>query len=454
MQNVDQRGHWGSKIGFILAAAGSAVGLGNIWRFPYITGENGGAAFVVVYLACVFLIGFPLLINELAIGRASGKDAVGAFRATRPGTPFVITGFLCIACCFLVLTYYGVIAGWTIGYAVASLAKTHIAFEEFAANPVYSIILLGVFILMTVVIVERGIQSGIEKWSKVLMPLLLVMVLAVIVRSVTLPGAWKGIEYYMKPNFSKIHATVVLKALGQAFFSLSVGWGLMITYGSYMEKRQSIVASAFWVVFMDTLVALLGGFMVFPAVFAFGKAPDSGTGLTFITLPSVFEQMPAGALVGFMFFCLLTIAALTSSISMLEVPVSYLVDEYKKPRRIAAWAVGILAFLVGIPSALSSGACKWLTHIKVFGHEGLMDILDFFVGTAVIVLIAFLCSVYVGWVWKPKAAVEEISQGAPGFTKPLIGGITMAHIWVLFVKFICPVVIAIVFLNIFGVSLF
>lgn len=449
------RGQWSSKLGFILAAAGSAIGLGNIWRFPYMTGENGGAAFVVVYLACVFLVGVPLMFNELALGRASGRNPIGAFTATMPGTPFVVTGVLCLLCCFLVLSYYSVIAGWTIGYAWNSLAHKSVAFERFAADPGTVLPLFALFLLLTILIVQGGVQKGIERWSKVLMPLLLLMCLVVILRSVTLPGAGAGIEYYLKPDFSKINMRVVMAALGQAFFSLSVGWGLMITYGSYMSKRENIVQCGFWVAMADTAVALLGGFMVFPAVFAFGKAPDAGTALTFKTLPEVFAQMPAGGIVGCVFFLLLTVAALTSSISMLEVPVSYFIDSGKARRKVAAWAVGGLAFLIGIPSALSTGANEWLTHgITFAGKTGFLDVMDYIAGTVVIALIALLCSLYVGWVWKTPNAIKEIEQGAPGFTRPLLGGISQAKVWAVFVQIICPAIVLVVLLNMLGLHLF
>jgi neurotransmitter:Na+ symporter, NSS family len=447
MQSPEQRGQWSSRTGFILAAAGSAVGLGNIWRFPYLTGENGGAAFVVVYLACVFLIGVPLLYCELALGRSSGRNPVGAFQATRPKTPFIITGVFCLMVCFFVLSYYGVIAGWTIGYAVASISQKHLVFAEFAADPLYVIGLFGVFIFLTVLIVQAGVQKGIERWSKVLMPLLFLMILAVILRSVTLEGAAEGVVYYLSPDFSKIDGKVMLRALGQAFFSLSVGWGLMITYGSYLPKSQNMITNGFWVAFVDTTIALLAGFMIFPAVFAFGLQPDAGTSLTFATLPSVFEQMPYGLLIGAIFFLLLTIAALTSSISMLEVPISYLVDEKDAQRKAAAWIVGIGAFVIGVPSALSNGAVPWLTNLSFMGQTGFLSIMDYVFGTLLIVVITFLVSVYVGWVWGPKAAIREIEQGAPDFNKPFLAGISQASIWVFFIRFICPTVILVVFGN-------
>ncbi len=366
----DNRGQWGSKIGFILAAAGSAVGLGNIWRFPYVTGENGGAAFVVIYLACVLFIGLPLMWAELAFGRLTGKNPVDAFRDTgeaknvwlyKYGAPAV--GWLCLAACFCVLSYYGVIAGWTIGYIYNTVAQAGMEFKSFSANPNWVIPLFAVFIGGTIYIVQAGIEKGIEKWSKILMPLLLGLVFVVIIRSLTLEGASEGIKWYLSPDFSVIDGKVVLAALGQAFFSLSVGWGLMITYGSYMPKSQNIVSNGFWVALMDTGVALLGGLMVIPAVFALGFPVDAGPTLTFETLPAVFEKMPFGIVVGGLFFLLLTVAALTSSISMLEVPVSYFVDGKRATRKKAAIMVGIVAFAVGLPSALSFGGSDAFSKI-------------------------------------------------------------------------------------------
>ncbi|MBL69052.1 MAG: hypothetical protein CMO74_11480 [Verrucomicrobiales bacterium] len=366
----ENRGQWGSKIGFILAAAGSAVGLGNIWRFPYVTGENGGAAFVVIYLACVLFIGLPLMWAELTLGRLTGKNPVDAFRDTgeakdvwlyKYGAPAV--GWLCLAACFCVLSYYGVIAGWTIGFIYNTVAQAGMEFKSFSANPNWVIPLFAVFIGGTIYIVQAGIERGIEKWSKILMPLLLGLVFVVIIRSLTLEGASEGIKWYLSPDFSVIDGKVVLAALGQAFFSLSVGWGLMITYGSYMPKSQNIVSNGFWVALMDTGVALLGGLMVIPAVFALGFPVDAGPTLTFETLPAVFEKMPFGIVVGGLFFLLLTVAALTSSISMLEVPVSYFVDGKRATRKKAAVLVGIVAFAVGLPSALSFGGSDAFSKI-------------------------------------------------------------------------------------------
>ena len=446
----DDRGQWGSKLGFIMAAAGSAVGLGNIWRFPYVTGENGGAAFVLVYLVCVFLIGVPLLYVELALGRASGRNPVGAFQKTKPGTPFMFTGILCLMACFFVLTYYGVIAGWTISFAWSQITQTPLVFSEYIAKPGTVLPVFAGFIALTIWIVSAGVEKGIEKWSKILMPVLFVMMLVIIVRSLTLEGASKGISYYLNPDFSKIDGKVVLMALGQAFFSLSVGWGLMITYGSYMPKSQNIVSNGLWVASADTLVAILAGFMVFPAVFAFGMDPGAGPGLTFVTLPKVFAQMTAGWVFGAIFFCLLSVAAVTSSISMLEVPVSYFVDDKPKARKKAAIIVGIFAFLIGIPSAMANGGSEFFSNMELMGKTGFLDIMDQVFGTLCLIVISLSLSIYVGWIWKTEPAVKEISEGCPWFTQPMVAGISPAQIWAFFVKYICPVVISLVLVNALG----
>lgn len=267
---TENRGQWGSKFGFIMAAAGSAVGLGNIWRFPYLTGENGGAAFVFVYIVCVVFVGAPMLINEIAIGRLTGKNPVGAFRSLGANKVWTfLAGFLPLIVTFVVLSYYSTIAGWTVGYIYTSLLSLKISFVEFIANPYYVVPLSAFVILATAWIVLGGVSGGIEKATKIMMPALFVLLIIVIVRSVTLPGASKGIEYYLVPDFSKINGKVILDALTQVFFSLGIGWGMMITYGSYLPKNQNIISSSLWVGAMDTSVALLAGLMVFPAVFAF-----------------------------------------------------------------------------------------------------------------------------------------------------------------------------------------
>lgn len=449
------RGQFGSKFGFIMAAAGSAVGLGNIWRFPYLTGENGGGAFVFIYLCCVLAIGIPLLFNEIALGRLTGKNPIGAFKDTGSNKFWVIGAVLALCVSFFVTSYYGVIAGWTIGYIYTSLMGVELSFAEFTANPMIILPLFIGFIGLNLLIVTKDIAKGIEKASKILMPILFVLVLVVIIRGVTLEGASAGLRYFLVPDFSKINASTFLKALSQCFFSMSIGWGIMITYGSYLSKNESIVKSALWIGVLDTTVALMGGLMIFPAVFAFGMEPNQGPTLVFQILPQIFSEMPGGNIVGAFFFLLLCIAALTSTISMIEVPGSWLIDEKKWSRKKAAWAVAIAAIVVGIPSALSKGANDTLTNMSI-QFSGLtitsfMDIMDFIWGSFFIIIVSLFVCLYVGWVIKPAKIIAELSEGTPAFNTAKIGGITAAQLWSFFLRFVCPLVIIIVILNQFNV---
>jgi neurotransmitter:Na+ symporter, NSS family len=445
------RGQWGSSLGFIMAAAGSAVGLGNIWRFPYLTGENGGGAFVFVYLICVLLIGLPLLLNEIALGRISGKNPIGAIRETGGNKFWQLAGVLCILVCFCVLSYYSVIAGWTIGYIFTELINIPVDFADFQQTPMYVIPLCFAFILMTIAVVLGGISGGIEKAAKFLMPILFIIIIFIAGRAVTLEGAGAGIEYYLKPDFSKISGKVFLVALGQAFFSMSVGWGLMITFGSYLPKSSNIVQSSGWIAGMDTMVALMGGLMVFPALFALlpGKDPAGGPALVFEVLPKVFDAMPGGNVIGALFFLLLLVAALTSSISMLEVPVAYFIDEKKWSRKKAAWIIGIAAMVLSVPSALSSIEGNFFSTLSFrFGgveQLGFFSIMDFLFGTFAVVLICFMLALYTGWARKISDFANELALGAPSFKGPY------RTAWVFFIKWVCPIVIALVLLDTLGV---
>ena len=449
------RGQFGSKFGFIMAAAGSAVGLGNIWRFPYLTGENGGGAFVFIYLCCVLAIGIPLLFNEIALGRLTGKNPIGAFRDTGSNKFWIIGAILALCVSFFVTSYYGVIAGWTIGYIYTSLMGVELSFAEFTANPSIVIPLFIGFIGLNLLIVTKDIAKGIEKASKILMPVLFVLVLVVIIRGLTLEGASAGLRYFLVPDFSKINAATFLKALSQCFFSMSIGWGIMITYGSYLSKNESIVKSALWIGVLDTTVALMGGLMIFPAVFAFGMEPNQGPTLVFQILPHIFSEMPGGNIVGAFFFLLLCIAALTSTISMIEVPGSWLIDEKKWSRKKAAWAVAIAAIVFGIPSALSKGANDTLTNMSIqfsgMTITSFMDIMDFIWGSFFIVIVSLFVCLYVGWIIGPAKIIAELSEGTPSFSTAKFAGVTAAQVWSFFIRFICPLVIIIVILNQFNV---
>ncbi len=447
----EERGQFGSSLGFIMAAAGSAVGLGNIWRFPYLVGENGGGAFVFVYILCVLLIALPLLFNEIALGRKSGKNPIGAIRDTGGNKFWQLTGVLCVLVCFFVFSYYSVIAGWTVGYIITEIINVPVDFEVFVETPMYVIPLTFFFILITILIVLGGVSGGIEKASKFLMPVLFIIIIFIAGRSVTLEGAQAGIDYYLKPDFGKINATVILQALGQAFFSMSVGWGLMITFGSYLPKKANIIQSSGWIAGMDTSVALLGGLMVFPALFALlpGKDPAAGPALVFDVLPKVFAEMPGGNIIGALFFTLLMVAALTSTISMLEVPVAYLIDDRKWARKRATWTVGIGAMLLSVPSALSAIEGNFFADLSFsfLGNPlvGFFGIMDFIFGTFAVIVICLMLALYTGWASKISEYADELASGATYFKGFFRTG------WIFFIRYVCPIVIILLILNMIGV---
>lgn len=442
------RGQWTSKLGFVLAAAGSAIGLGNIWRFPYVTGQSGGAAFVVVYLLCIALICLPYLFAELTLGRHSQRNPVGAIKAIKSNTPWVLVGGLCVLTGVFILSYYGVIAGWAFGYIFKDIFTPTTDFGAYIATPSIVLPLFAVFMFLTILVVSGGVEHGIERWAKVLMPVLLVLMFVIIIRSVTLPGAGEGLEFYLRPDFSKVTGRVMLAALGQAFFSLSLGMGAMITYGSYLPKRENVLVAGGFVAIFDTLIALLAGFMIFPAVFAFGKDPASGPTLIFVILPEIFDAMPLGTLMSVLFFLLLSIAALTSTVSLLEVVVSYFVDEKSWSRKKAVWIIGALTFLVGIPSALSAGASERLSDMTWLVGEGgflgmrdYLSIMDAIWGNISLAFGALLISIFVGWIWGAKNAAYELQEGSN--LSP-----TGQKIWSFFIRFVCPIFIFYVLLNI------
>jgi len=439
-ESTTDRGEWSSKLGFILAAAGSAIGLGNIWRFPYVTGENGGAAFLVLYLISVVLLGVPVMVAELTIGRRGRKNPVGAFEAIKPGTRWKIVGYLGVVTGVFILSYYTVLAGYTFGYIFKTLFKNTTTFETFTANPALSISLLFIFSVLTVLVVHGGIKNGIERWAKILMPVLFILLVVLIIRSITLKGAEKGLVFYFKPDFSKVTGKTILAALGQAFFSLSLGMGAMITYGSYLSKKDNILTSGVYVAFFDTLIAVMAGLLIFPALFAMGMNPAGGAGLVFKVLPEIFQKIPGGNLVGAAFFLLLSIAALTSTISLLEVATAYLVDEKSILRRKAVWIVGFTAFILGIPSALSQGTVDWLKNLPLI-HRDFLSLMDWIFGNIMLALGALLIAVFVGWVWKINGAVEEIKSGYPGIVK-------YRHVLDFMLRYFCPVIIGILLVYI------
>ncbi|SFL36208.1 sodium-dependent transporter [Halanaerobium salsuginis] len=408
-----ERENWTSRLGFILAASGSAIGLGNIWRFPFVTGTNGGAIFILIYLAAITLLGYPILVSEMSLGRTTAKNPIGAFKKIAPNTGWPLVGALGVLSGFVILSYYSVVAGWGMSYIFKSLTFTANnnfpqLFEQHIGSLVQPIFWHGVFMLLTVVVIGAGIVNGIQKLVKYLMPILFIIIILLIFRSLTLNGAARGLSFYLKPDFSEITLQTFADAISQAFFTLSLGMGAMITYGSYLNKKESITESAVYVIIFDTLVALLAGFAIFPAVFSFGFDPASGPGLTFITLPAVFTKMPFGNFFSLIFFVLLTIAALTSSISMLEVVVAFLVDEYSWSRKKASYLVGLLIFLVGIPPLL--GYSK-LATINFLGMN-LLDSYDWITNTIFLPAGGILTAIFVGHIWGSKQAAIEANQNS------------------------------------------
>ena len=442
------RGEWSSKFGFILAAAGSAIGLGNIWRFPYVVGQNGGAAFVLLYLFFVIIIGLPYMFAEMALGRSTQRNPVGAIEALKPRSPWKLTGYLGLLTAFGILSFYGVIAGWTFGYIFKMLSGKTGGFAGFISDPLLVTFLFALFLSITALIVHGGVARGIERWSKILMPLLFVILLGLVVYAVTLKGASAGLTFYLKPDLTKITGSTMLAALGQAFFSLSLGMGLMITYGSYVSKKMNMVTSGFSIALFDTVIAIMAGLVIFPALFAMGKSPSAGPTLVFVVLPELFSMMPGGLVVGAFFFLLLSIAALTSTISLLEVPVAYLADERKISRKTTVWAVAFVAFLVGLPSALSQGASGFFTDFGLLPERlasaDFLSHVSFLFGDLSLALGAFLISVFVGWVWGARLAADEIQSGSPGFAR-------FRKIWMFMIRFFIPAVIFVILLNLFGI---
>lgn len=525
--NAPQREHWGSNIGFILAAAGSAVGLGNIWKFPYIAGENGGGAFVLVYLLCIAIIGIPVMLCEITLGRHTQRNPVGAFKQLSPRSSalahligvlivlngvflfcfsrwgwgvvalimgllifrygWVLIGAMGVLAGFVILSFYSVVAGWTLGYIYKGLTggldfetvgvATDV-FVDFIGNWQWAVGCHALFMVLCVAIVCKGVQSGIERWSRILMPVLFIILLALIVRGITLPGAIEGVRFFLSPDFSKITAESVLIALGHAFFSLSLGMGAIITYGSYVKREQNLFVSVLSITALDTLVALMAGLAIFPAVFAQGFDPKGGPGLVFMVLPTVFNQIPLGWVWATLFFVLLMVAALTSGISLLEVVTAYFVDEKRWSRKKASIVFGFVIFVIGILAALSPDKdirgwerLPWIeTALRAcFGETKgcFFDIVDSLASNWMLPLGGMFISIFVGWIWGTKKATDEIRHGSHNFADvhlfSLLAGlkddhshnskvhvVTLASVWGIFIRFISPVAVLIAFLNTIG----
>ena len=441
-----KRDSFGSSFGVLVAMAGSAVGLGNLWRFPYLVGTNGGAAFIIIYLAIVFVLALPIMYSEFIIGRRAQSNVYGAFKKLAPGSKWGITGILAIICCIMVVSFYSVVGGWTIDYMVkaATLQFTTdtSALDGMFGNTVTSswrpLVFMTIFVGLSGLILLAGVKDGIEKYSKILMPLLFFMVIAISVRSVTLPGAQGGIDFLFKPDFSKVTAQTFLDALGQAFFSLSVGFGIIFTYASYVNKNENIVKMSAQTALADTLFAIIAGVAIMPAVFSFGISPGQGPGLVFVTLPYVFSQIPLGSVLAVIFFFVLFVAAITSSISLLEVTVAYVIEEFKISRKAAVSATVALVLFLGAFCSLSQGV---LGDIKIFGNN-IFDLFDKTTANIMMPLGALLVVLFVGWKMKRDDFIEEITSNGLHKINPVY-----LKVIIFSIKYMAPIVIATIMIR-------
>ncbi len=448
-----ERGNFGSKLGVILASAGSAVGLGNIWRFPYETGNHGGAAFILIYLGCILLLGLPIMIAEFLIGRHSQANTARAYQILAPGTQWRWVGRMGVLAGFLILGYYSVVAGWTLEYIFEAVSNSFAgktpaefisSFQSFSSNPWRPPLWLTLFLLATHFIIVKGVEKGIEKSSKIMMPTLFIIILILVGCSVTLPGAGKGIEFLLKPDFSKVDGNVFLGAMGQAFFSLSLGMGCLCTYASYFSKNTNLTRTAFSVGIIDTFVAVLAGFIIFPAAFSVGIQPDAGPSLIFITLPNVFQQAFSGIpilayIFSVMFYVLLALAALTSTISLHEVVTAYLHEEFNFTRGKAARLVTTGCILLGILCSLSLGVTKEFT---IFGL-GMFDLFDFVTAKLMLPLGGLLISIFTGWYLDKKLVWSEITNN--GTLK-----VPTYKLIIFILKYVAPIAISVIFINELG----
>jgi len=437
---MTKRDSFSGQFGVIAAAAGSAIGLGNIWRFPYICGQNGGGAFLLVFIICIALIGLPIMLSEFSIGRWAQSNAYRAFKTLTPEKPWYFIGVMGIIAAFAIMSFYSAVGGWTIEYLIRSVTNTMSAnpeeqFTDFIASGYKPIAFQFLFLVLAFSIVAMGVQKGIELSNKILMPLLVLLLIILCARAVTLPGATEGLKFLFKPDFSKLTGNSVLAAMGHAFFSLSLGMGTMITYGSYIKRKENLISSSGFIAGSDIFISLLGGVLVFSAAAAFQVEPGAGPGLVFITLPGMFQQMAGGMIFASIFFVLLSIAALTSAISLIEVIVSFCVEELRIRRGPATALVSFCIFLLGILCSLSLGL---MPELGLFG-KNFFDLMDFTASNLLLPLGGFFIALYVGWALKKRITVKELTNdGSQKFT-----GLRMFYF---LIKYIVPVSILIVFI--------
>jgi NSS family neurotransmitter:Na+ symporter len=448
------RDSWGSRIGFMFAVAGSAVGLANIWRFPYLVGENGGAAFILVYLICLLLIGFPVFMAEMLIGRTTQTSPSGAFQKLGGSKAWSWGGKLTILTGFIVSSFYSAVAGWILGYLVEAIMGRTSSFESpqhaishyqsLMDNPYWGVSFHFFFLLACVAVLYLGVRNGIEKGNKIMMPLLFLVLFCLVVKGLMMPNAWHGLKFLFEPDWSSLTPAAFLAALGQSFFTLSLGQGTMVTYGSYLGTKENLVKSCFPVAIMDTLVSILSSIAVFTIVFSVGLEPDSGPGLIFHTLPWVFSQIPGGYFMAVMFFLLVVLAALTSEISAMEPTIAYLIDERGWKRHSAVIACGIGAFLLGVPSALSYNLLKDYTLFD----QNFLELMNFTTSSILIPIGGFLAVILVGWKWGFSNAISQLKLGASDFFEK--NRWLKTYFWFCF-KYSAPILIMLVFLNALGI---
>lgn len=438
---------WSSKLGFILASAGAAIGLGAIWKFPYVTGMNGGGAFLLIFIILTLLVGMPMLISEFIIGRGTGKEAVSAYDTLAPGSNWRIIGRLGVVGCFLLLSFYSVVGGWLLVYTVMSLfglviqngADYGATFGYIISSAWITPLSTLLFIIINIVIIALGVRNGIERASKYMMPTLFVFFIILVVRALTLEGAMEGVIFFLKPDFSAITAEGVLYALGQSFFALAVGFSCMVTYSSYLDKNVSLPSSASSVVIMNLIVSIFAGLVIFPVVFAFGFEPAEGPGLLFIVLPAVFSNIAFGEFFLAIFLILFFFATLTSSISLFEIIVASITAKGKHSRKKIAWLSGIVVFIAGIPAGLSSGL---LSEVILFG-KNIFDVTDYLVSNILLPLGNLLIALFIGFKMNRKFMKEEFML-AGNWSAGLFNA------WFFLMRYIVPVTIIIVFLNMLG----
>ena len=454
---MGERANFGSKLGVILATAGSAVGLGNVWRFPYMTGENGGAVFIMIYVICVVLLGIPCMISEFIVGRHGQANTARAYRKLANGGMWSVIGYMGVLTGFLITGYYAVVSGWCLQYIFASLIghlngdpeyfKTY--FTELSTDPVKPVLWTVIILGITYLIIEHGVRDGIERASKLLMPTLFILLLIIVGASCMLPDADKGIEFLFKPDMSKFTGDVFLGALGQSFYSLSIAMGCLCTYASYFSKYTNLTKSASQIALIDCLVAILAGLMIFPAAFSVGVNPDSGPSLIFITLPNVFQQAFAsvpvvGYCISLLFFVLLSLAALTSLMSLHEVSTAFVQEEMTVSRKKAALLVSVSTAIIGAFCSLSMGAVDGLS----FFGKSLFDWFDFITGQIFLPIVGFLTCIFIGWFVPHHIVRDEFTNSG---SLRSAGYLRLFHIFLFLVKYVCPLAILLIFLHQLGV---